>query len=384
MHICIINPYYDAVAETTLEVTGRYRHVEAIASALSRRGHQVTVIQAFGGNKTEHRNGVQFCYALTPQRSPSQLSGGIMGTDLLFPPNLKSIIDTLEEVQPDAVHMNGITLLQPLAAIGRWCASKRRPLTVSHHGGSPSRLPWVRTAHRKALSQCRAAFFTTEQHAEEWISSGLLRRDQLRTCMEVSSTFAPADRVSARTKTNIHGNPVFVWNAGLHKRKDPLTALRGFSLIRKQWIEARLYMIYVSNEMEPELRKAIADDPCLRSGVEMRGFIPPPSVEDFLNSADFIVQSSLSEFSGYSILEAMACGVIPVVTDIPSFRAMTNSGRFGILFPRGDYESMARDVSKIDLAKIALFSQAVRAHFVQSLSYEALAKTYERSLTRPA
>ena len=52
-------------------------------------------------------------------------------------------------------------------------------------------------------------------------------------CMEVSSVFEPADRTATRLRTGMSGHPVFVWNAGLNARKDPLTAIRGFSLIRQ-------------------------------------------------------------------------------------------------------------------------------------------------------
>ena len=380
MRICIINPYYDAVPETPLEVTGQYRHVEALAAALAKRGHDVTVIQALQDDKSERRNGVEFRYARTPRRSAFRLSGGPLGMDLLSSSNLKGIIQALEQAQPDAVHMNGITLLQPVRAIGNWCEMRRRPLTASHHGGTPRRNPWLRAAHRKALSTCRGVFFTTQQHALPWISVGVLRERQVVSCMEVSSTFSPADRSSARKRTGMRGSPVFVWNGGLHKRKDPLTALKGFSLIRRQWAEARLYMIYVSQEMLKDVQQAIADDPHLTSSVEMRGFIPPASVENFLNSADFIVQSSLSEYSGYSVLEAMACGVVPVVTDIPSFRAMTNDGRHGVLFPVGNYELMAEQVLARDLSDLPAVSQGVRAFFAEALSYDAIAEIYERAL----
>jgi glycosyltransferase involved in cell wall biosynthesis len=382
VRICIINPYYDAASETILEVTGRYRHVEALSSALSRRGHQVTVIQSFQDDRTECRSGVQFRYVQTPQRSAFHLSGGPLGIDLLFPSNLKGIISALAQFEPYAVHMNGLTLLQPLASIAAWCGKRNRPLTVSHHGGIPRRAPWLRSTHRRALSSCRGVFFTTEAHAEPWISAGVLRREKVVTCMEVSSTFAPADRSSARARTGMHGAPVFVWNALLHKGKDPLTALRGFSLIRRQWGEARLYMIYVSNEMQSEVQQAIAANPLLRDAVELRGRIPPDAVETFLNSADFIIQSSRSEVAGYSVLEAMACGVIPVVSDIPSFRAMTDGGRYGVLFPIGRHELIAERVLALDPGNLSAVSRDVRAYFVQALSYDAIAEIYERTMVR--
>jgi glycosyltransferase involved in cell wall biosynthesis len=276
--------------------------------------------------------------------------------------------------------MFGVTLLQPLREIGRWCSRTGRPLAVSYHGGAPRREPWLRGVERRALQRCRAAFFTSTAQARPWLAGRLLREEQVVPCMEVSSSFSPADRQAARARTNMHGNPVFVWNARLHPIKDPLTALKGFALIRLRWPDARLYMIYLTSEMQAGVVSAIAADPALKDSVEMRGTIPPNAVEDFLNSADFLVQSSVREFSSYSVLEAMSCGVIPVVTDIPAFRAMTDDGSCGILFPVGDYKSLAERTLACDLRNVPALSQKVRDRFVNVLSYDAIARTYEAAL----
>jgi glycosyltransferase involved in cell wall biosynthesis len=147
------------------------------------------------------------------------------------------------------------------------------------------------------------------------------------------------------------------------------------------WRDARLYMIYLSNEMEPEIRRLIASDPALCSAVEMRGRIPHEAVADFLNSADFLLQPSLSEIGCYSVLEAMSCGVIPVVTNIPVFHAMTGEGHHGIVFPVGDHRAMAQRVLQFDLADLETWARDIRNFFERFLSYDAIARIYEAALT---
>ena len=173
MRVCIINPYYDAAPETPLEVTGRYRHVEGLANALARRGHEITVIQTLDKDKTETCNDVRFRYVRTPWLSAYSLSGGSFGIGLLFQGRFDGLVQALLETRPDAVHVNGITLLTPLDAVSKWCSQNAVPITVSHHGGTPGRLPWLRAALRLVLGNCRA-FFTTESHAKSWIQSGVL------------------------------------------------------------------------------------------------------------------------------------------------------------------------------------------------------------------
>jgi glycosyltransferase involved in cell wall biosynthesis len=118
----------------------------------------------------------------------------------------------------------------------------------------------------------------------------------------------------------------------------------------------------------------------LKDAVELVGRIPHDAVEDFLNSADFIIQSSRREVAGYSVVEAMACGVVPVVTDIPSFRAMTENGSYGVLFPAGNHELLADRVLALGQDALEALSRQVRAQFVRSLSYDAMAQVYERAL----
>jgi glycosyltransferase involved in cell wall biosynthesis len=140
-------------------------------------------------------------------------------------------------------------------------------------------------------------------------------------------------------------------------------------------------MIYYTSEMKAQVLEAIASDPNLDGAVELRGTIPPPAVEDFLNSADFLIQCSLQEVAGYSVLEAISCGVIPVVTDIPSFRAMTDGGRFGVLFPAGDDRLLAERTLALAPGEIASRAGKLREFFEQSLSYDSIAKIYEGALS---
>jgi hypothetical protein len=65
------------------------------------------------------------------------------------------------------------------------------------------------------------------------------------------------------------------------------------------------------------------------------------------------------------------------VTDIPSFRVMTGNGSAGVLFPRGDDQSLARQVLAIPPREIAERRRAVRARFDELLSFPALARRLE-------
>jgi glycosyltransferase involved in cell wall biosynthesis len=374
MRICIVNPFYDREIVSGTELISRYRHLAEIARALGKRGHRVFIVQAFHTELTIETDWTIYKFVSMPHRGTLRLSGAFPSGRHAYDRLIAAVAGT----QPDVVHMNGLTHLLPLAALGSWCAANNRLLTVSHHGGRLLNLPWLRPWQRWVLSNVHRVFATSPLHVEPWVSEHLLRPDQVIGCMEVSSPFTPQPRDISRARTGMHGSPIFAWNGRLHPVKDPLTALKGFSLIRRQWTEARLYMIYLTDELRGDVEHAIASDPNLRDSVELRGCLAHAAVEDFLNSSDFLLLSSVREGgTTYAVVEAMACGVIPVLTDIPSFRAMTDNGKHGLLFPFGDAAAMAARVLAFDRYQIGEKSQEVRDFFARSLSYDTIATTYE-------
>jgi glycosyltransferase involved in cell wall biosynthesis len=185
------------------------------------------------------------------------------------------------------------------------------------------------------------------------------------------------------------GDPVFVWAGRLDPVKDPLTALRGFDRIRTAWTGAELYLYFLSDTLLPELRAFVASRPGLAGHLHFRGRVDHDQMEAVFSSADLLLQSSrsigwITEYSGFVPLEAMACGVIPVLTDLPAFRAMTADGRYGVLFEAGDDVGLARNVIGLDREKFSARRAVVRAHFERELSFRALAdrleEVYEASI----
>jgi glycosyltransferase involved in cell wall biosynthesis len=67
---------------------------------------------------------------------------------------------------------------------------------------------------------------------------------------------------------------------------------------------------------------------------------------DFLSQYDLFVFSSRSETFGIALLEAMACGIPVLVSDIPSSMELIQHGRYGQYFETGNPDSCAAKLSK--------------------------------------
>jgi len=77
-----------------------------------------------------------------------------------------------------------------------------------------------------------------------------------------------------------------------------------------------------------------------------RGRVSPAELARLVAASAVYVSTSRSDSTSLSLLEAMAAGSVPVVTDIPGNREWIEPGVGGRLFPVGDARALARAVSE--------------------------------------
>ncbi|OIO28498.1 hypothetical protein AUJ16_00800 [Candidatus Micrarchaeota archaeon CG1_02_60_51] len=103
-------------------------------------------------------------------------------------------------------------------------------------------------------------------------------------------------------------------------------------------------LVYVGKgSLERELRALVK-----RLGIEKRVvFLPPVNYSDFpgyLKLADAYVSASVYESTSISLLEAMSCGLAPVVSDLESNLEWIRDGRNGLVFERRNRAQMAEKI----------------------------------------
>jgi glycosyltransferase involved in cell wall biosynthesis len=191
---------------------------------------------------------------------------------------------------------------------------------------------------------------------------------------ESSSRFTPGSRVQARAESGMYGDPCVLWVGHLNPGKDPLSVLDGIARAASRLPDLQLWCVFGSAPLLDEVRCRIEHDPQLGGRAHLLGKVAHMHVETLMRSADLFVSGSHSEGSGYALLEALACGVAPVITDIPSFRALTGNGRVGRLWPCGDSAQLAEALVEIAANRPSL--EQVRAHFDATLSFEAVGRQW--------
>jgi len=172
----------------------------------------------------------------------------------------------------------------------------------------------------------------------------------------------------------VTGDPAVLWVGRLTRDKDPLTVLDGFARFHERVPRATLTVVFSEGPLETVVRARVRDSPALDAHVRIVGIVPHAELAAYYSAADMFVSGSHCEGSGYAALEAMACGAVPVVTDIPSFRAMTDEGRAGVLWTPGDARDLSRALSNVAHEPRDVLRRRVRARFDQALSWDVVGR----------
>lgn len=112
--------------------------------------------------------------------------------------------------------------------------------------------------------------------------------------------------------------------------------------------------------------------------IEWTGWVEQKDVVRKLVAADVLVQPSLREFGGGAVLEAMACGTVPLIVDYggPAELVAKGTGIALPMAPRGDLvRGLKEAVVKLqhDSAQLAAMSHAAIRHVEEHLTWHAKA-----------
>lgn len=279
----------------------------------------------------------------------------------------------VRQVKPDVVFVRGLHF--PLQVILlRRAIGKKVKIIAQHHADTPP--GGVRKVLQQLADRCIDHYlFADANQADEWVKKGIIRNStKIEQQGVISSGFLPSDKTDARKKTGVEGSPVFLWVGNLNENKDPFTVIKSFLSFAKQHSSARLYMIFRNDELLEEVKNLLLQYGDLAGAVLLVGKVEHSQLADWYNSADYFVSGSHQESYGAALSEAMSCGCIPIVTDIPSFRMMTAEGTCGFLFQPGDETALTGIFFQTKNTDISKESSKVLQHFREQLSFEAIAK----------
>lgn len=277
--------------------------------------------------------------------------------------------------QPDVLHAH----LPHAAWLARWSRlAAPVPLVVDtlhssatgamgrHFGYACSR--WL-PDHVTAVSQATAA---------SHLAAGMVSESRLSVVWNGIDVdrWQPDARARSEAREELGVKDDFLWLAvgRLEAVKDYPNLLRAMTRIPER---ARL-LVLGAGPQEGRLTE-LAEWLGLKQRVRFAGF--EPDVVRWMRAADGFVLSSRYEGLPMVLLEAGACGVPVVATDVPGTREVVVDGETGWLAPAGDAQELAKTMMKLMRmppdARHAMGERA-RRHVAEHFSLEAALDRWER------
>ena len=320
MRIVFVSYHYSPDISTPQAWVNRIQFYIGWLECLARQHTVIRVDQInYEGNFIHH--GVQYHFADDGKKKN------------YFPKKLNRFVKNLN---PDVVVVS--SFLFPLQVIQlRHCLGNKVKIIIQHHAEKPfTRIK--KYIQRLASRKVSAFLFTAHETGVHWAKKGNIdSEEKIRELMEVSSSFNVTDKIIAKEKTGVSGSPVFLWVGRLNQNKDPLTAIKAFLRFSTLQPDARLYMIYHTDELIAEIKNLLPQKNDLNP-VVLVGKIEHHDLLYWFNSADYFISASHYEGSGTALTEAMSCGCMPVVSSIPSFKKICNN--FGLFFEPGNEDAL--------------------------------------------
>jgi glycosyltransferase involved in cell wall biosynthesis len=333
VRIAFINYVWDADLATPEAALARYFSLTDWSEAVKLAGASgVVVFQRFREAAVIDRKGIP--YHFFADRGKPMASKWTSGADALHA--------AVVAAGADLVHVNGVFHPRRVRRL-RTMLPEDTALLVQDHGGFEPQTasPMTRAWLRRGLAAADALMLSSIGQVEQWRAAGIVPKHvAMFDVMESSTWMRQSKEESQSSDRDEAGSPALLWVGRLNANKDPLTVLRGVVPFFETHPAARLTMIYAENQLEADVRAVIARTPALASRVRLVGRVPRNRMAGFFNRADLFVLGSHREGSGYAAIEALACGVLPVVTSIPPFRALTNDAVVGELWEPGNAASL--------------------------------------------
>ncbi|MCC8427173.1 glycosyltransferase family 4 protein [Mucilaginibacter sp. UR6-11] len=287
---------------------------------------------------------------------------------LWFPHKMHRLIGSMK---PDVVIVHG--LHKPLQTMQlRFYLAGKTKIIVQNHAEKPAK-GLKKAAQKLASRYVNAYLFASKAMGLDWVRKGnLASADKIHEVMELSSVFYPIDKRLAQAKTGVTETNAFLWVGRLDQNKDPLTVVNAFLKFAADTPSACLYMLYHTEELLPEITRLINNAP-RAAAIKLIGKIPNEDMLYWYNSVDFVLSGSHYEGSGTAVCEALSCGCIPLVTDIFSFRMMTNNGNIGLLYEAGNEAGLLTALHQATGLDKSAEKEKALAYFKSTLSFEAIA-----------
>jgi teichuronic acid biosynthesis glycosyltransferase TuaC len=170
------------------------------------------------------------------------------------------------------------------------------------------------------------------------------RRSRWWATASTRCAFSPRDRVTARASLGLSPSaPVLISVGGLVSRKGFHRVIEILPQLRRDF-PGLVYLVVGGPSAEGDNRAELETQVAglgLQDCVHFLGPRSPDALADILSAADVFVLATSNEGWANVFLEAMACGLPVVTTDVGGNREVVRDASLGVVVPFGDAQLLA-------------------------------------------
>ena len=188
----------------------------------------------------------------------------------------------------------------------------------------------------------------SEFSKSELISGYNIRPDKISVVYNgVTDTYKPANETQKKTARELYAKskPYFIYLGAIHPRKNILTLVKAFELFKSSHAsDHQLVLAGRASWHTEEVLKHIAGSKW-KDSIHLPGYIPTGDAVTLVGSAEAMIYPSLYEGFGLPLVEAMACGVPVICSNVSSLPEV--AGNAALLFDPMDVNQLADQMEKI-------------------------------------
>jgi glycosyltransferase involved in cell wall biosynthesis len=270
---------------------------------------------------------------------------------LLLPPIVARLHRT---TRFDLLRVHSLRYIGPAALIARRWYRLDVPIVSHHHHLDPS---WLNPViERRVIEGSERVITVSEFSRRQLVETLGVDGDRIEVVPNgIDERFTPGGGSATRRRHGLGNGPVVLFLGGLKPRKNLAMLLEAWREVARERGDARL-LVAGTGSLEAALRRRAAALG-LADRVVFAGRIAEADKVGYYNAADLFVSPSSLEGFGFTVGEAMSCGLPVIVSDRGALPELVVDGEGGFVCRHDDATALARHILML------LGDAALRARF---------------------
>lgn len=258
-----------------------------------------------------------------------------------------AITRLLQKIRPDIVNLHVQYYYSPTIILNKL------PFILTSWGIEVLRLPvtnvFLKTLGKIAATKARTIIADAKCLKQIWVQMGV-PEDKIKVIpfgVDMNLFNPKIDGSTVREKLKIEADDIVVIsNRAFYNNQYNVECLvNAIPLILERHPNVK-FILKGAGPLETYL-KSLVKKLEVSQHVRFVGLVPYNEMAGYLKASDIYVSTCFIDSTSVSLLEAMACGLPPVVTDILGNREWITNGKNGLLYPPKDFTALAEKITQL-------------------------------------